>query len=143
MPLTRFQGFTLFLSGVTALGIGAVILFAPQSFYAGSGIALGDDVNLLSELRAPAAGLAALGALMLAGILRSALRQAAIAAALIVYLAFPAGRLVGLITDGMPNASILTALLVDLALGVLCLIAFRHRLGLTAPAAHSRRIAAR
>ncbi len=128
MTLTRFEKLALGLSGVTALGIGAFILTAPHAFYAGYGIPLGDDVNLLSELRAPGAGLAAFGALMLTGIVRRAMSQAAIGAALTVFLAFPAGRVVGLVIDGMPSSGILGALALELALAGLCLLAFFHRL---------------
>jgi hypothetical protein len=63
----------------------------------------GPDPSLLSELRAPGAGLAAFGAVMLAGIVRPALRQAAVVAALTVFIAFPAGRVLGLVVDGMPS----------------------------------------
>lgn len=79
-------------------------------------------------MRAPGTGLAALGVLMLAGILRQAWARTSITAALIVFLAFPVGRLVGLVADGMPSGGILGALIVELAIAALCLAAFRHRL---------------
>ena len=56
---------------------------------------------------------------MLAGIVRPALRQAAIVAALTVFLAFPAGHLVGLAADGMPSPGILAALGLELAIAAL------------------------
>ncbi|MEM6467857.1 MAG: DUF4345 domain-containing protein, partial [Pseudomonadota bacterium] len=97
MSLTRLEKITLGLSGLTVVGIGGFIMVAPHAFYASYGIVLGDDPSLLSELRALAAGLLTLGALMLAGIWRSALTHLAIAASLIVFLAFPTGRLIGLV----------------------------------------------
>lgn len=124
---TLFEKTALGISGVTALGIGGFILIAPHAFYATYGIALGNDANLLSELRAPAAGLAALGFLMLVGIIRHSWAQTSIAAALIVFLAFPAGRLVGLVADGMPSSGILGALILELMIAALCLVAFRRR----------------
>lgn len=127
MTRTFLQHTALGVAGVTSIGIGAFILAAPQAFYASYGIALGPDASLLSELRAPAAGLAAFGAVMLAGIVRPALRQAAIVAALTVFLAFPAGRLVGLAADGTPSPGILAALGLELAIAALCLLAFRRR----------------
>ncbi|MGP6088369.1 DUF4345 domain-containing protein [Antarctobacter jejuensis] len=128
MTLTLLEKTALGLSGVTALGIGAFILAAPQAFYASYGITLGDGASLLSELRAPAAGLAVFGALMLAGIWRAALTPVAITAALTVFLAFPAGRIVGLAVDGMPSGGIIGALGIELAIAALCLTAFRRRL---------------
>ena len=120
------QKIALSIAGFTSLGIGAFILAAPHAFYASYGIALGQDPSLLSELRAPGAGLAAFGAVMLAGIVRPALRQTAIVAALTVFLAFPAGRVAGLAIDGIPSSGILGALVLELAIAVLCLFAFRR-----------------
>ena len=125
MTMTRFQRITLGLAGLTAFSIGAFILCAPHAFYAGYGIALGPDPDLLSELRAPGAGLAALGGLMLWGLVRPALVPVALGAALSVYVAFPVGRLVSLITDGMPSGGIIGALGVEVALAALVLWAFR------------------
>ncbi len=124
MTLTRLQKATLGIAGVTSLGIGAFILTAPHAFYASYGIALGPDPSLLSELRAPGAGLAAFGAVMLAGIVRPGLRPAAVVAALTVFLAFPAGRLVGIVADGMPSTGIVAAMVLELAIAALCVFAF-------------------
>jgi len=68
----RFQKITLGIGGITALAIGTFIALAPHAFYASYGIMLRQDPNLLNELRAPGAGLAVFGALMLAGIVRAA-----------------------------------------------------------------------
>lgn len=125
MTLTRFQELTLGVAGLTALGIGGAILAAPLAFYQGYGIDLPRDPDLLSELRAPAAGLAALGALMLAGLFRADWARLSFSAALVVFLAWPAGRLIGLLADGAPSGSILAALVAELAIGLLLLIASR------------------
>lgn len=125
MTLTRLQKIALGIAGASALGIGAAITAIPHAFYASYGIALGSDPSLLSELRAPGAGLAVLGAVMLVGLVRSSLRDLALAAALLVFLAFPAGRIVGLVLDGMPSAGIMAALVFELAVAALCLFAFR------------------
>ncbi len=53
--MTLFQKLTLSAAGLTALGIGLAITFAPHGFYAGYGIDLGTDPARLSELRAPGA----------------------------------------------------------------------------------------
>lgn len=127
MSLTHLEKIALGISGVTAVSVGGFIMAAPQAFYASYGITLGNNASLLSELRAPASGLFALGFLMLAGIWRTSLVQLAIASALIVYLAFPVGRLVGVAVDGVPSGSIIAALVLELAIAVLCIIAFRQR----------------
>lgn len=124
--MTPVQKIALGVAGITSLGIGAFILAAPHAFYASYGIALGPDPSLLSELRAPGAGLAGFGAVMLAGIVRPALRSAAIVAALTIFLAFPVGRVVGLAVDGIPSGGILGALVLELAVAGFCLLAFRR-----------------
>lgn len=128
MKPTLFEKIALGLSGLTALTIGASILFAPHAFYASYGVTLGEDTSLLSELRAPGAGLAGFGLLMLFGIWRHELLPVAMVVALTVFIAFPVGRLVGLAADGMPSVSVIGALVVELIIAALCLAAFRRRL---------------
>lgn len=127
MTPTRLQKIALGLAGVTALSVGGFILAAPTAFYAGYGIALPADPSQLSELRAPGAGLAALGGLMLAGLARAAWAPFGLVAALTVYLAFPLGRVVSLVADGIPSGSVLGALAVEVAIAALCLVAFFGR----------------
>lgn len=127
MSVISFEKFALGVSGLTAVGIGIAILAAPHAFFASYGITVGDDPSLLSELRAPAAGLAAFGVLMLAGLWRSTMMQVSKAAALTVFLAFPAGRLIGLIVDGLPSSPIIGALVFELAVAALCIAAFGRR----------------
>lgn len=133
MQPTLFEKIALGLSGLTALTIGASILFAPHAFYASYGITLGEDASLLSELRAPGAGLAGFGLLMLLGIWRHAVLPVGMAVALTVFIAFPAGRLVGLAVDGMPSGNVIGALVAELIIAALCLAAFRRRLWNPAP----------
>ncbi|SFQ98298.1 DUF4345 domain-containing protein [Poseidonocella sedimentorum] len=125
MTLAHLQKIALGIAGLSALGIGMAITFTPQTFYASYGIALGSDPSLLSELRAPGAGLTALGAIMLAGLVRQSLSEVAVVAALVVFLGFPAGRIVGLVFDGIPSAGIIAALVFEVAVAALCLFAFR------------------
>ena len=125
IPYTRLEVAALSIAGTIAFGIGATILSVPHTFYASYGITVGTDPNLLSELRAPGAGLAAMGLLMIAGLIRSWLRTSAKLAALIVYVAFPIGRIVSWGIDGMPSTAIAAALALEIAVAVLCVIAFR------------------
>ncbi|MDF1670941.1 MAG: DUF4345 domain-containing protein [Roseovarius sp.] len=126
MSLTIFQKTTLGIAGTTALLVGGFILAAPHVFYASYGIELGANPNLLSELRAPGTGLAVLGGIMLMGVIRAAWASVSLTIALAVYLAFPAGRLVSLMIDGMPSNSVLGALGIEVAIAILCLRAFRR-----------------
>ena len=125
MQLTRFQKITLGISGATAVIIGTCIALAPHAFYASYGITLEQDPNLLNELRAPGAGLAVFGALMLAGVFRSAMAPIAPAVALTVFLAFPVGRIVGIVVDGMPSGSVIGALAFEIVIAGFLLAAFK------------------
>ena len=125
MQLTGFQKITLGISGLTALAIGTLITLAPHAFYSSYGIRLGQDPNLLNELRAPGAGLAVLGSLMLSGVFRATMAPSALAVALTVYLAFPVGRIVGIVMDGMPSGSLIGALAFEIIIAGLLLAAFK------------------
>ena len=124
MTTSIFQKTALAIAGLTASAIGGFILFAPQAFYAGYGILLPQDPNLLSELRAPAANLTILGLVMLAGLFRSAWAGVSATVVIILFYAFAFGRLVSIAMDGMPSDSIVVALIIELAIATICLVAF-------------------
>jgi hypothetical protein len=117
-----FQTLVLGTAGLAALGIGLTITFAPHGFYAGYGIALEGDPSLLSELRAPGANLAMLGAIIFAGVLRPRMGLVSAALGAVVFLAFAFGRLVSLGLDGVPHGGLVAALVMELLIGGLCLL---------------------
>lgn len=127
MKMSKFQRIVLGLAGLTAFAIGAFILMEPYSFYASYGITLPSDPSLLSELRGPAANLAALGAVIFAGSFRPAFARVSAAIALTVFLAFPVGRMASIVLDGVPSESVLVALAVEIVIGVLLITAFIKR----------------
>ncbi|MDJ0833584.1 MAG: DUF4345 domain-containing protein [Gammaproteobacteria bacterium] len=127
MMMTKFQKIVLGLAGFTAFAIGSFITLAPYAFYASYGIALDSDPNLLSELRGPGANLAALGAVVMAGLFVRSLTNISIAIALVIFLAFPVGRIIGIVADGMPSESVLAALAIEVIVGMLLLVAFGKR----------------
>lgn len=127
MTRNLFQKIVLGIAGLTAAIIGAFILFAPQAFYAGYGIMLSPDPSMFSELRAPGAGLTALGAIMLAGVIRSDWTPFAVMSALAVFIAFPVGRLVSFFADGMPSDNVLAAFAIEVIIALLCVAAFGAR----------------
>lgn len=109
------------VSGFTAVAIGLAITLDPPAFYSAYGIVLTPNQNLMSELRAPAVNLAALGLIILSGALYQKMAQTAAWLGTTVFLAFATGRLVSLIIDGLPSESILAALGIEVALGLTCL----------------------
>lgn len=108
-------------SGVVAITIGLAIAFDPQAFYSGYGIVLTPQPNLMSELRATAANLAALGMIIVSGALYKKMAQSAAVLGATIFFAFAAGRIVSLIFDGRPTDGILAALGTEVVLALLCL----------------------
>ena len=125
MSANWFQKLVLGAAGLTALGIGLFILVAPRVFYATYGVELGDDASLMSELRAPAANLVALGAFVFAGAVRSQLARLSASLGSTIFLAYAFGRVVSLVLDGAPHEGLIEALIIEAAIGALCLLALR------------------
>ncbi len=127
MLMSKFQKIILGFAGFIAFAIGSFITLAPFAFYASYGITLDSDPNLLNELRGPGANLAALGAVVMAGLFVQSLAKTSIAIALVIFLAFPVGRVIGIIADGMPSESVLAALAIEVVVAALLLVAFGKR----------------
>ncbi|HBQ49676.1 MAG TPA: DUF4345 domain-containing protein [Hyphomonas atlantica] len=119
-PLTRIL---LAVSGTTGLTIGLAILFRPHAFLASSGISLGSDASLLSEIRAPG-GLLLLGSLVtLSGAIRHNLMQTGLVFSALIYSTYGLSRLVSIVLDGIPSPSLQLAALIELVIGALSLFA--------------------
>ena len=111
---------TLILSGLIALGVGGSILFVPHAFHASAGIILGDDVNLLNEMRSSAGMLLAAGLYILAGAFRPALAFSAMVVSGTVYLGYGFSRVVSIIFDGVPSSAMLQITALELVIGGIC-----------------------
>lgn len=141
--LTRLNSYLvkglLLTSGLFAAGIAATILFAPDAFYAGYGIDTGSDVSLANELKAPAGMLLIAGLLMLAGVVRTELTGASLGTASLIYLSYGLSRLLSMVIDGIPHSGLVSAAMLEIAIGLVCLLVFmRHRKSAVGP-----RVAAR
>ncbi|MBX2796441.1 MAG: DUF4345 domain-containing protein [Myxococcales bacterium] len=110
---------TLVLSGLLAFVIGAAVLFAPVTFHASmNGLAVGGDVDQLSEIRAPGAALFVFGGLIAAGGVHAAWRHVATVSAAILFTSYGLGRVVGIAVDGLPSAGLVSAGVVELLVGL-------------------------
>lgn len=116
---------TLGIAGALATGIGAAIALTPDAFYGSYGIVLPAGADLYSELRAPGTNLAVLGALIAIGAMKEQWTRVSAALGTTVFLAYAAGRLLGIAFDGMPSEAILLALAIEGVLGGLCALALR------------------
>lgn len=123
MTFNKFQITVLSIAGFTVLLVGCFLALDPHGFYAGYGVTL-DHTDLLSEVRANGTNLAALGCLMLAGVVKPSLRAVSVTCSLVAYFAIASGRVLSLATDGLPSDGILMALGIELVIAALCLVAF-------------------
>lgn len=113
----------LFVSGVIGAGIGAAILFVPDAFHASSGIVLGGNASLLSEIRAPGGALLASGILVLSGAFIGRLAFTSAVVAAILYGSYGLSRLLSISLDGLPHTILLQATALEIALGLICIFA--------------------
>ena len=112
----------LLASGLIAAGITAMILFAPNAFYGSYGIEIGANVSLANELRAPAGLLLLAGLLMLTGVFRQEFAILSLATATAVYLSYGLSRILSMAIDGVPHSGLVTAAVIEIAIGGICLV---------------------
>lgn len=118
----------LFISGLILLGIGSATLFAPVTFLGSSGIDLGGQVNLLSEVRAAGGALLASGLLIMLGVFVPNLTFTSTVIATLVFLSYGIARILSIATDGLPAQEIVAATVVEMiigAAGVYALLKYR------------------
>lgn len=109
-----------------AVAIAATTLVAPDAFYAGCGIEVGGNATLANELKAPAGALLGAGLLMFAGVFRSGLAVMSLATATAVYLSYGLGRVMSIAIDGFPHSSMISAAVIELVIGAVCLVTLLH-----------------
>ncbi|MBC8268320.1 MAG: DUF4345 domain-containing protein [Rhodospirillaceae bacterium] len=113
----------LIVSGLIGIAIGGALLFTPVEFQASSGISLADDVNLLSEIRAPGGALLAAGIIIVSGAFVQKITQTSILLSCLFYLSYGASRLVGVMVDGVPNNTVIAAMACEIIIGLISLFA--------------------
>lgn len=123
MKNVRLVQLTLITAGALTGLIGLGILLMPDAFYASYGITVPESASLRSELKTLGTLLMLAGCLMLAGVVKPSLQGTALIVATGTYTALVAGRLLGLIVDGVPSTGILAAWAVEAALLLVIIIA--------------------
>lgn len=112
----------LCLAGGIAIAIGTLILRSPAAFYASNHIDIAGNINLLSEIRAPAGFLLTSGLVITAGAFVAPLTFTSTLLATLLYLSYGLSRLMGMAIDGVPVESLVQADEIELGLGLICLI---------------------
>jgi peptidoglycan/LPS O-acetylase OafA/YrhL len=116
----RYVRATLAIAGGVAVAIGAAITLVTRSFIDIDG---DPSADLLSETRAPAGAILAIGVFMLVAAVRQRHLATAAWMATLLYLGYGLARAAGLIIDGWPSATIVAATIVELAIGIASLAA--------------------
>lgn len=112
---------TLTLAGLGLIVIGALLAFVPEMMFAPSGVVLGDNPGLLSEIRAPGGFLLVAGAAVFAASFAPALRGFGLALSAMIYLSYGVTRIFSVLIDGAPPAHLMQAMGVELFLGAVAL----------------------
>jgi len=119
--LVKTQKVILLLAGALLILVGSFILASPAEFYAANDIALGANVSLLNELKAPAGMLLAAGTFMIGAVFVRGLADTATRLAALVFLSYAASRFVSMAFDGLPAAGLVQAAALEAAVGLTCL----------------------
>ena len=121
MKNSIFLKLVLAIDSLVAIAVGAMIQISPADFYAMNHINIGTNLNLLSEIRAPAMALLSYGILILAGIFIPRLTFTATLLASMFYLSYGVARVVSMGIDGLPSESLITAAIIEIVLGLVSL----------------------
>jgi len=123
MTPSRLSKPVLVLSGATAIAIALLVLLAPEAFYQSYGISLGQGVNLVNELTAPAGMLLLAGGVMLAGVVFRALSRAGLLLAVVIYCGYALSRCLNMAVNGLPEGGLIMAAGIEALIGGLALVA--------------------
>ena len=118
MKNTRIVKAILVISGLILMIIGTATLFAPVAFLGTTGIDLGGQINLLSEIRAPGAALLASGLIILLGAFVTRLTSTSAVISTLLFLSYSIGRILSIVIDGQPAQSIMGATVIEMILGL-------------------------
>jgi hypothetical protein len=113
----------LVISGLIGVVIGGAILLAPVAFHATSGIELGGNTSLLSEIRAPGGAILASGILILSGAFLSELTFTSIVLSTLLYLSYGLSRIISMVADGKPAETLIQATVLEIMIGLVCAFA--------------------
>ena len=103
-------------SGVLIGTIGGALMLAPTKFLEMSHVFVNRDPGLMSELTAPTGVLLITSALMILGAANLRFANLALAVGAIVYGSYGIGRLVSMLLHGMPSASLVAAMWIELGI---------------------------
>lgn len=88
-----------------------------------TGIVLGNDASLLSEIRASGGALLVFGMLIMAGAFVANLRFTAILVTTLLYISYGFSRILSMVIDGMPDTGLVQVTVLEIVIGLVCCFA--------------------
>lgn len=125
MNASKWINALLILNGLVGLYVGIGLVSFPAELQAQSNIILGDNPSHFSEARAPGMAILAASVLAFIGAIRKNWRFTALFVMTLFFLSYGTGRLLSLALDGMPAEGLFYAMIGELLLGLLSLLALR------------------
>ena len=110
------------ICGLVAMAIATKILFSPECFYAANHINLHHNVNLLSEIRAPATALFVYGLVIFLGVFITQLTLTSTLLSTLLYFSYGIGRILSMVLDGQPIDNLVVAAGIEILLGIVSLV---------------------
>ncbi len=83
---------------------------------------LGDNINLLSEIRGPGGALLVAGILIILGAFTSSLTITSLILSSLFYLSYGFSRVLSMMIDGIPNESLVIATILEIIIGFLSIV---------------------
>ncbi|MEZ5017216.1 MAG: DUF4345 domain-containing protein [Flavipsychrobacter sp.] len=125
MNSNKLTSLFLVIAGLIGLAVGVGLTFFPVSMQAQYDIIMQGNVSQLSEIRAPGLSILSISVIILIGAFRVRWRYIALLLSALVFLSYGVGRLLSLALDGIPAQGLMVAMLVELIIGLLALLALR------------------
>lgn len=117
----------LVIATLVALAVGIAVLCFPVQFYAGYDVALGGQTDLLSDVRAQGAVLVVGGTFLSLGIFSKRRQRNSLLVGALLYGSYGLARLLSFGLDGAPGSSLMYATLIEMVIGLACLVALFER----------------
>lgn len=113
----------LVIAGLIAILVGGANLFVPVAFNATAGLDLGNDINLINEIKASGGGVLLIGIVILLGAFISRLAFTSTLLATILYLGYGFARMISMMVDGMPSDDFVQIAILEIFIGLVALYA--------------------
>lgn len=108
----------LWISGLIAILVGSSLLIIPVTFYKVSGVELGENINLLNDLRATGGSIFGCGIIIITGVFNSKLTFTSLIVSMLLYLSYGLSRFIAMSIDGLPSVDFIIIAFLEIVVGI-------------------------